>query len=1074
MSTTKKIIKSTIKSNKSTNREAKQSINDSVMTSHLLGGSETYTNRSGLSSSNSNCGFNYNYSTSQYQKGNLSEGVAFQPNQYQISTNSNISINDRAVEVKCAASNMTMKIKGDSQLQCAINNNDSKLQEILEIALSAEYDKIVGAKSNELNAMKAKYESVNSLLQQTNNYVGNLKSQLSEAFNSLANYEAELKGLRIEKSQLTDQLESMTIKTERKMKEITSAMEEELTHLDRRTKELVKENSELLEQLHFFEEKNQDTVSQYSMIDTEIARLNKIINVYEINFNEVEEKLKDKQLRLEQMQQDLNKERTSNLESTLKIKSLNDDNNHLSKLNDSLEAQNREMNEYINKFEESNSKNNHSKIEAFEQSCNEKFTAKIQAYEKSIKDQQIVIQSLDQEVVYYSEQLNISKDMVSKTMNKMQEELIAIKSDYDKKSQQQLSNYNNDVLKIKQEFEIECLKLLQTHKIEKEELIKEIQATSIKLKSIDYIDKDYIKLDAHNEKLNNTVYELQQKHQLELKDRERKHEESYKQKLSKLESEKGLEFEFLVENYKKQINNLEKRNFELETINVSLNRKQELSQEASSTLEKKLGVVSEFEKLYKNEKDKTQSLKSEVDKLDESIKQYRSELWGREEKNAELTITNKMLETENFKHQRVIEDLKLHIDILSKQISKMKDEKDETIKIKYTEQSMSQDDLFKLKEQLHDAKAMLNLEKDKYSVLTEKYSLVKSHEKMHQEKIQVFQSAVSKLKSKLLNIKVALNKAKDELKTVYTDHKAEVVKTKQYFTEKITEIEKFFLGLMKSALGKTKEEARQIEKDIFAHYEEKMNQFKSTFINHEDSKKSEIQNMQNELSKMTLQNDKTYQSYKRAIADFSNLKAELDQVKQELIDERSNSQLLSNEYEDHLHALINTTRSLKQSYEKELSVIKSKLIEVESLQENSFYELRTERENLTKRDQENRSKLEEVSANMRVYESKYFKENEITQALRNQIELINGRLNEEIAKRKDLASHLEQKSSEISYLRDRYDKLLDCNSKNNSEIQKLVNKSISCYDKNNLSVSKKLDEEIKSILSRLKQEKDND
>lgn len=920
---------------------------------------------------------------------------------------------ERLSQIKSLINSLIEKIKSDPLLHSMLNSNNSqedinkRLSEIIKHNIISEQESTIIAKLDEIAVLRSNNEQTEHILKNTNSYLSNLKAQLNEAHNSISNLEYECSILKKDKKQL--------------LSEISNSLEKEIRNQKQINEKLTDDNINLSEAIKELEDKYNELLDYNKQAEDEIDRLTKIINVYDINLSDCDDKLKEKQNKIENLQQEMNNEQSQLLEVSLKLKSLAEENENIKNFNKNLEIQNKELLSQWSKYEDKLNKLNQNKLENIEKSLNVKLTEKIKLYEDEIKELKQINNSLENELLNISEQQNNSKESYSQTITKMQNELKLIKQEYEKKYNQLEKEYTNDIMKIKQDFELENLKIFQKQKIDKEESSKEIQKLQEIIRELEKININYIKIDEHNEIVDNLLNDIKNKYNEELQLKERKNEEHFKNKFNKLESEKKSEFEFLIENYKKNISALERKNYELEIQNSNLIKKLEQNHIFVNEYEKKLLSFNEFEKLYVAEKDKVQSITAELDKLNDLISKYKNDLFDHNNLINKLNDeNNKLMNTNHELNQNVCEITSKYNNFLNSNENSNRYKEEELNKL-YEENFFLKEEISNMnKKQTNDNNKIDSLYNE-IKALSEqrikldlKYCNMKNNTKVLLNTIRLLQNNIVKLKK---------------------DTNFEIDTIKKVMEDNIISITHKCHRILENSISQVK-----------SHYEEKDKRNKVLLEKTEEGKKYDKNIYQDEIKNQRLEIDKLILSIKK-------LKNE----------NNHNEATIRRQFEEELDKLLKSTKTLKSYYDKEINIVLGKLNNIEIQYDSTLLTLRSERDYNNKREVE----IKELNQHKSLLEQSLLKaekkESQLAYDLLNKDKQID-----------DLNNKIRLISNDLACLRKEYESMCNLNDKKEYEIKSMIDKSLKCYDKTNISISKKLDEEIKDILYKLKsRETDN-
>ena len=178
------------------------------------------------------------------------------------------------------------------------------------------------------------------------------------------------------------------------------------------------------------------------------------------------------------------------------------------------------------------------------------------------------------------EELNLEKNNgldtkinYSKIITKMQEDMKLIKSEWEKKCKEQSGDYEKIIgdLETKHSIDANCIK--QDLLIELENKNKDLLKLKQNSDLLKNFEKEYLRISRHEEILNETLNEMKKKFNQEILIKEEELENEFRKRLSKLDDDKKGEYEFLTDNTRKNLKNLEKLNEELKSNNLDFQNK---------------------------------------------------------------------------------------------------------------------------------------------------------------------------------------------------------------------------------------------------------------------------------------------------------------------------------------------------------------------------------------------------------------------------------------------------------------------------------------------------------------------
>ena len=437
-----------------------------------------------------------------------------------------------------------------------------RLKEIVDENLVNEKENLLIAYQDEITELNSQINYLNKNLnekmtknnfdnQDNNNKIKNYEFLLEDSIQKNQNLQNELINHK-------NQIEMMQNNFESELKKLSDEYLLRSTKLNNDLQKIKNNNITLQDQIALYENKYKEINQEYEENKLEMDRLQKVISVLEIDLNVNEGKLKDKHLKIDSLQHELTNIQTQYFEINLKFKKFQDENKNLESLIEHYEKERKEILDKYNSFNDDLQKSHNEKLENQEKKYKDKYLN----LKKKIVELKSIISNLEEELNLEKNNGLDTKINYSKIITKMQEDMKLIKSDYEKIIGDLETKHSIDANCIKQDLLIEL-------ENKNKDLLK-LKQNSDLLKNF---EKEYLRISRHEEILNETLNEMKKKFNQEILIKEEELENEFRKRLSKLDDDKKGEYEFLTDNTRKNLKNLEKLNEELKSNNLDFQNK---------------------------------------------------------------------------------------------------------------------------------------------------------------------------------------------------------------------------------------------------------------------------------------------------------------------------------------------------------------------------------------------------------------------------------------------------------------------------------------------------------------------
>jgi hypothetical protein len=472
---------------------------------------------------------------------------------------------------------------------------------------------------------------------------------------------------------------------------------------------------------------------------------------------------------------------------------------------------------------------------------------------------------------------NNLKTTHNKKVYKMTEDMILIKNEWEKKCEEQVNKLINlkelafkkaySELEMKLVAEINNLK--NSHQLELDFKVKELTFLKNENDMYKNFEKEYINIIRHDEIINNIKEEMNIKYSKEIKAKENELELILKAKCSKIEEEKRIEYEFIIENMKKTIKKLEQSyedlTKEFEDVEDKLSRERENNEkyiEINENLKKNIKILTnQTEEDHKSKTSMTEKItlyEVKFNNLTNANYSYQENINNLHNKLSYLE-GEKMALNENLRCKE--ESYKKDLENLERKFSEYK----ETNNHKYSEEHSNHENTKKM---------LFDLEKSFKDIQNEFAELSNKNNDLLQ-KIAVFEELTQNLNLKSKNYEVELEKLERKSKENEKNYKRALYDSKSY-NELLIKIFKTKLAAIKSDVCHIKNlslnEINSVKKEYSRKIEESLiPKIKLFYLNIEK---------QNEL-KMKLSKDTIIKEFeKRHNERDDEFRSQLDQLTQ--------------------------------------------------------------------------------------------------------------------------------------------------------------------------------------------------
>jgi hypothetical protein len=727
------------------------------------------------------------------------------------------SYDERIKSLHGQVKQLVMKFETDDILITMKNDSvynsefiSQRMREIIDDNLINEKEEIISRLTEEnadlrvkMNMMAGNNDLVNKLKminEESEGKILQLEELLNDTYQKNQNMQTDLTTMRT-------QLQGIVSGHELEFKKLH---DEYMLNLTKQTNELQKlktDNLQLLEGSNYYEIKFKENLQENEENKLELDRFQKVISVLEIDLNSSESKLKDKQTRIEGLQHEMTNLQTSLFEANLKYKKFMDENKSLQSIIDHYEKERKDMLDKYSSFNDDLQKSHNEKIEFQEKKNKDKYNT----LKKKIIELKGTIFSLEEDIKIEKTNSMNMKINYSKVYTDMQGDMKTIKNEWEKKLREEQLQFEKILSEIENKHTMEINNLKHDHQIETEnknrELIKFKQNSDL-LKNF---EKEFIRVNNHEDILLQNINEMKRKLEKELQFKEEELECEMKRKLIKLEEDKKGEYEFLTENIRKNLKNLEKNNEELKENLMDVQNKLNIEKDNNENL---ISNISNLQKINRN-------LNGQVEDKDNYLKSLSDKTINYEETIKSFSQSNK-----NFKSN--MDNLVNKIDYLEKENKNLNNE----LRDKEDQYRQEYDSHVKSKSKLSEYEGLIeNLQNENYNIqnkfndfeknyenLDRAYENLMNNYKVQQESNELFEKRNNDLNKQIKNFNFEKTNTNELviklLKSKLTSIRNELTSIKAYYNNECGIIKKEYAKTIETLLNKIKTFTLSFEREL--------------------------------------------------------------------------------------------------------------------------------------------------------------------------------------------------------------------------------------------------------------------
>lgn len=393
--------------------------------------------------------------------------------------------------------------------------------------------------------------------------------------------------------------------------------------------------------------------------ENEIDRLQKVISVLEIDLNASENKIKEKNKKIEDLQHEYSNLQSQFFDASLKYKKFLEENTSLKGLVEHYEKERKEFLDKCNTF--NNSTNNYSKqqqtspsltssngvIQAA-QNMSETLRSQIDSYVNTINEMKLQNENLENELKKEQDKFIQHQKNYSKAMLEMQDKVKMLSTEWDKKLKTERNDYENIITEIELKHKNQLDNIFQEHQIEIENKSNEILKLKESAELLKNFEKEYIRISEHEKRVNDVISQYKSQYEKEYENKKTSCELELQMKLNKIESDKKMEYDFLTDNIKSNLQRSEKENYDMKNKIIQLENKLNINESQTTSLNK------EIQKHLSTITDKN----NELEKIKNDISHLEKKISNLEEINATLNNQITIYKQQQLSHEQIEISLK--------------------------------------------------------------------------------------------------------------------------------------------------------------------------------------------------------------------------------------------------------------------------------------------------------------------------------------------------------------------------------------------------------------------------------
>jgi chromosome segregation ATPase len=330
------------------------------------------------------------------------------------------------------------------------------------------------------------------------------------------------------------------------------------------------------------------------------------------------------------LQHELTLLQTQHFELNLKHKKIIEDNRTLQTQLDIFEKERKDLFEKYNSYNDDMQKSENERLEIQEKNS---------MLKKKIKELKEMNNEIEEELKNEKKNSLATKISYSKVISKMQEDMKLIKTEWEKKCKSEANDYERLISDLEAKHNIEINNLKQDFQFELENKNRELSKYKQSSDLLKNFEKEFVRLDKHEELLSSTISDLKKKHNLELMARQEELENDLKKTLQKLGEDKKTEYEFITNNARKMYEG------NIKSLNLQIQGNESNIQELKTLLKARNEAINDYNNTINDLKTQLQSTKTQLDRgVNEFKSQFQSIKIQLDHKNEELVNVKKEYE----------------------------------------------------------------------------------------------------------------------------------------------------------------------------------------------------------------------------------------------------------------------------------------------------------------------------------------------------------------------------------------------------------------------------------------------
>ena len=179
----------------------------------------------------------------------------------------------------------------------------------------------------------------------------------------------------------------------------------------------------------------------------------------------------------------------------------------------------------------------------------------------------------------------------NEAMVEMQEKVKMLSTEWDKKLKTERGNYETIITELEAKHKTQLDNIFHEHQIEINNKNLEIEKYKQSADLLKNFEKEYIRISEHEKKVNEIIAQTQEKYDKEYEAKKTALDLEMQKKLSKIENDKKMEYEYLTDNIKSNLKRSEKENYDMKNKIIQLENQINLHDTKSENYTKEINKL---------------------------------------------------------------------------------------------------------------------------------------------------------------------------------------------------------------------------------------------------------------------------------------------------------------------------------------------------------------------------------------------------------------------------------------------------------------------------------------------------